>query len=87
VGLSLFASRQRQELRREIATDIALECQKAREPEGVEDREQQQRIFERLSQRFRLLDQHTCLLCSRLGFGGMLNGSNDVYPSNLLSLS
>jgi len=33
--------RERQELRREIATDIAIECHKVRCPEGVEDREQQ----------------------------------------------
>src|ERR1700732_3587529 len=62
--------RQRQELRREIATDIAIECHKVRCPEGVEDRQQQQRIFGRLSERLRSLDQQTCLLRSRLGFGG-----------------
>ncbi len=62
--------RERQELRREIATDIAIECHMVRGPEGVEDREQQQRIFGRLSQRFGLLDQRACLLRSRLGFGG-----------------
>jgi hypothetical protein len=33
--------RERQELRREIATDIAIECHKVLGPEGVEDREQQ----------------------------------------------
>src|ERR1700720_3018132 len=62
--------RQRQELRREIATGIAIECPHVRYKEGPEDREQQQRIFGRLSQRFGLLDQQTCLLRSRLGFGG-----------------
>jgi hypothetical protein len=61
--------RERQELRREIANDIAIECQTVRGPEAVEDREQQQRIFRRLSERFSLLDQQTCLLRSRLGFG------------------
>ena len=60
--------REHQELRREIATDIAVEGHKVRYPEGVEDREQQQRVFGRLSQRFSLLDQQTCLLRSRLGF-------------------
>ena len=50
--------------------DIAIECHIVRDPEAVEDREQQQRVFGRLSQRFSLLDQQTCLLRSRLGFGG-----------------
>jgi len=45
-----------EELRREIATDIAIESHKVRDPEGVEDRKQQQRVFGRLSQRFGLLD-------------------------------
>ena len=39
-----------------------------RDPEAVEDREQQQRVFRRLSERFRLFDQQTCPLHSRLGF-------------------
>src|ERR1700730_5869581 len=64
--------RQRQELRREIANDIAIECHEVRDPEGVEDGEQQQRVFGRLSQRFGLLDQQTCLLRSGLGFGGSI---------------
>jgi len=62
--------RECQELRREIATDIAIECHMVRYPEGVEDREQQQRIFGGLSQRFGLLDQRACLLRSRPGFRG-----------------
>ena len=62
--------RERQELRREIATDIAIGCQIVRCPEGPEDREQQQRVFGRLSQRFGLLDQQTCPFDSRPGFGG-----------------
>ena len=61
--------RERQELRRKIAHSIAIECHKVRDPEGVEDREQQQRVFGRLSERFGLLDQRACLLRSRLGFG------------------
>jgi hypothetical protein len=62
--------RERQELGREIATSIAIECHIVRCPERVEDREQQQRIFGRLSEHFRLLDQRACLLRSRLGFRG-----------------
>src|ERR1700723_1397836 len=62
--------RKREELRREITTDIAAEGHKVRDPEGVVDREQQQRVFGRLSQGFSLFDQQTCLLRSRLGFGG-----------------
>jgi hypothetical protein len=41
-----------------------------RDPERVADGEQQQRVFGRLSQRFRSLDQQTCLLRSRFGFSG-----------------
>ena len=62
--------RESEELRREIATDIAIERHKVRDPEAVEDLEQQQRVFGRLSQRLSLLDQQTCLLRSRFGFGG-----------------
>ena len=47
---------------------IAVECHKVRDPEAVEDREQQQRVFGRLSERFSLFDQQTCPLHSRLGF-------------------
>jgi predicted ATPase len=61
---------ERQELRRESTTDIAIECHIIRCPERVEDLEQEQRIFERLSQRFGLLDQKIRPLRSRLGFGG-----------------
>ena len=53
---------------RKLAHHIAVECHKVRGPEAVEDREQQQRVFGRFSERFSLLDQQTCLLCSRLGF-------------------
>ena len=59
---------EREELRRKFAHSIAVEGHKVRDPEAIEDREQQQRIFGRLSQRFGLLDQQTCLLHSRLGF-------------------
>ena len=58
----------RQELRRKLAQHVAVECDKVRDPDAVEDREQQQRVFERLSERFSLFDQQTCPLRSRLGF-------------------
>ena len=47
-----------------------------RDPEAVENREQQQRVFGRLSERFGLLDQQTCPFRRRLGFrcGIPLNG-------------
>ena len=59
---------ERQELRRKLAHHVAVERDKVRDPEAVEDREQQQRIFGRLSERFSLFDQQTCPLRSRLGF-------------------
>ena len=59
---------ERQELRRKLATHIAIERHIVRDPEAVEDREQQQRVFGRLSKRFSLFDQQTCPLHSRLGF-------------------
>src|SRR5215471_17824447 len=61
---------ERQELRREIATHITVEGHKVRYPESVKDREQQQRVFERLSEGFSLFDQQAGMLRCRLGFGG-----------------
>src|ERR1035437_1925252 len=63
---------ERQELRRKVAQRVAIECHKDRGTDAVEDREQQQRIFGRLSRRFGSLDQQTCLLRSCLGFGGRI---------------
>src|ERR1700722_12978341 len=57
----------RQKLRREFSRHIAVECHNARNPEAVEDREQQQWIVRRFAQRFRLFDQKTCTLSSRPG--------------------
>jgi hypothetical protein len=37
--------RKREEMGREIETDIAVECQSVRGPEAVEDRERQQWVF------------------------------------------
>ena len=59
---------ERQELRRKLAHHVAIERHNVRDPEAVEDREQQQRVFGRLSERFSLFDQQTCPLHSRLGF-------------------
>ena len=59
---------ERQELRRELAHQVAVERHEVRDPEAVEDREQQQRVFGRLPECFSLFDQQTRLLRSRLGF-------------------
>ena len=59
---------ERQELRRKLAHSVAVERHIVRDPEAVENREQQQRVFGRLSERFSLFDQQTCSLRSRLGF-------------------
>ena len=48
--------------------NVAIERHKVRDPEAVEDRKQQQRVFGRLSERFSLFDQQTCPLHCRLGF-------------------
>ena len=39
---------ERQELRRKLAHDVAVERHVVRDPEAVENREQQQRVFGRL---------------------------------------
>ena len=57
-----------QELRRKLAHNFAVKGHMVRNPEAVKDREQQQRVFGRLSERFSLFDQQTCPLHSRLGF-------------------
>ena len=48
---------ERQELRGKLAHSIAIERHIVRDPKAVEDRKQQQRVFGRLSERLRLLDQ------------------------------
>ena len=58
----------RQELSRQTATDVAIECHKVHGPEAVKDREQQQWVFGRLTQRFSLFDLQTRPLHRRLGF-------------------
>ena len=59
---------ERQKLRRKLAHHVAVERHVSSRPRAVEDREQQQRVFGRLSERFSLFDQQTCPLRSRLGF-------------------
>ena len=58
----------RQELRCKIEHHITVERSAVCDPNAVEDREQQQRVFGRLTERFSLFDQQTCPLHSRLGF-------------------
>src|SRR5947207_14535156 len=53
-------------MRRKLAHHVAVECHIVHHPEAVEDREQQKWILGRLSERFRLFDQQTCSLRSRL---------------------
>jgi hypothetical protein len=63
----LFLSK-RQELGGQIATYIAIERHGVHDPESVENREQQQRVFGRLAERFGLFDQQTRLLHGCFGF-------------------
>src|SRR5208282_777819 len=58
---------ERQELRRKIARSVAVECSNVCDPETVEYRKQEQRVFGRLTERFSLFDQQTRPLSSRLG--------------------
>ena len=72
-------SAKRQKLRRKLAHHIAVERHNARDPEAVEDREQQQWIVRRLSQRFSLFDQQTCPLRSRLGLRSGISFDMDEW--------
>ena len=47
---------ERQELRCEVAQNVTIKRHIVPDPEAVEDREQQQRVFGRLSERLRSLD-------------------------------
>ena len=49
----------RQKLHRQIVYRVGIERYEVRNPETVEDREQQQRIFRRLAERLGLFDQQT----------------------------
>ena len=57
-----------QELRRKLAHSIAVECDIVRDPEAVEDRKQQQRVFGRLPSASACSISTTRPLRSRLGF-------------------
>src|SRR5215469_14214046 len=61
-----------QELRREIAADITIKCRNIRDPEAVEDRKQQQRVFGRLSERLSSLDEQACLIERRFRVRGRM---------------
>jgi hypothetical protein len=67
-GRSPFFLRKLQELSRKFTNDVAVKRHIVRNPEAVEHREQEQRVFRRLSERFGLLDQQTCPLRGCLGF-------------------
>jgi len=51
-----------------IARDVALKRHRVRDPEAVQDREQQQRVFGALAERFSFFNQKMCLLRRGLGF-------------------
>jgi hypothetical protein len=68
-----------QELRREVTTDIAVERDIVRDPKAVENREQQERVFGRLSQRVGLFNQQMCLFRSRLRFGRGISFNMDEW--------
>jgi hypothetical protein len=77
--------RERQKLLCKLAHHIAIEGHVVRDAKTVEDREQQQRIFRRLAERFGLFDQQTCPLRSRLSFrrGIALDMEKRVYERDL----
>jgi hypothetical protein len=58
---------ERQESRGEFAHGVAIGSHVIRGPGAIENREQQQRVFGRLSERVRLFDQQMRSLRSRLG--------------------
>src|SRR5580704_13920128 len=76
--VSLFLGA-RQELRREIETDVAVECYFVSDPKTVEDREQQQRVFGSLSKCFSLFDQQACPLFNRLGLRSSMSFDMDKW--------
>src|SRR5258708_24910458 len=57
-----------QELDSKLTHHVAVERYKIRDPKAVKNREEQQWILRRLSERFSLLDQQSCPLNSRPGF-------------------
>jgi hypothetical protein len=77
--------RECQELRGKFADNLAVERDKVRDPRAPKDREQQQRVFRRLSKRFRLVDQQTGLLHRRFGFRRRVTFGvhQSIHKSNL----
>src|SRR5262249_39135534 len=61
-----------QEPRREVAANITIKCLNVRDPETVEDREEQQRLFGRLSEGPRSLDEQACLIERSLSLRGRI---------------
>ena len=59
---------ERQELRRKLAHNVAVERYIVHRPKAQEDREQQQWVFRAPSERLSLFDQQSRPLRSRLGF-------------------
>src|SRR5258708_4640514 len=57
-----------QELDSKLTHHVAVERYKIRDPKAVKNREEQQWILRRLSERFSLFDQQSCPLDSRPGF-------------------
>ena len=57
-----------EELDRKLPHHVAVECYEVSDPEAVKNGEQQQGVFGRLAERFRLLDQQTCPLNRSPGF-------------------
>src|SRR6516225_7354309 len=66
-------------LRRKLAHHLSVERHIACCPDAIEDREQQQWIFGRFSERFRSLDELTRLFNCRLGLGRRI--TFDVHES------
>ena len=70
---------QGQELCRELANDFPIERHDVRDPEAVEDQEQQQWVFGRLAERVGLFDQQTCFFHRRLGFRRSMSFDMDEW--------
>ena len=71
--------RQRQELRRKVARNMAFGFDYGRGDDRIEHGEQQQRIFERLAKSFGLFNQHSCSHRSRLGFRRSVSSEREEW--------
>lgn len=76
---------ERKKLRRKLTHQVAVKGHIIRNPEAIQDREQQQWVFKRLAKRFRAFDQNMRPFYSRFGFGrGISFDMNErVYQCNL----